>query len=141
MVTVDLVRAKVARLRNTAAALRGSMRTPAGLRASRDALDLVAFRFYLVVQEAVDLSSHVVSDQGWGPLPTLREHFSVLRDKGVLPGPVADALAAAIKIRNLIGHAYVDIDPDKLHAAAEALDPLIEPFCASVLTYAESHAQ
>ena len=137
---VELVRAKIARLRNTAAALRGCLpEEPAALRASRDALDLVAFRFYLAVQEAVDLSSHVVSDQGWGPLPTLREHFSVLRDRGVVAAPVADTLAAAIKVRNLIGHAYAEIDAHKLHAAAKALTPLIEPFCASVLAFAESH--
>ena len=141
MVRVNLVRDKIRRLRNTAAALSRCLPEQSQeLRASRDALDLVAFRLYLAVQEAVDLCSHVISDQGWGPLPTLRDHFSVLRDKGVLVPPVADGLAAAIKVRNLIGHAYVDIDPDRLHAAALALQPLIDPFCAAVLSFAESHA-
>ena len=64
----------------------------------------------------------------------------MLQEKKVVAGRVAESLAAAIKVRNLIGHAYAEIDPDKLHAAAQILVPLIDPFCASVLAFAESQA-
>ncbi len=43
-----------------------------------------------------------------------------------------------MKIRNLIGHAYAEIDPIRLHAAAIALQELLEVFCARVLAFADS---
>jgi uncharacterized protein YutE (UPF0331/DUF86 family) len=95
---------------------------------------------YLVVQGSIDLCSHLIADQGWGPVPSLRDHFSILAGKGILPASVAQDLAAAIKVRNLIGHAYAEIDPDKLHAAATALLGLVDPFCASVLGFAEANS-
>ena len=141
MVRVDLVTAKIVRLRDTAAALERCLpQQPAEIRTSRDVLDLVSFRFYLVVQEAIDLAAHVISDQGWGPVPSLRDHFSVLLDKGVLPPPLAASLAASIKLKNLIGHAYAEVDPEKLHAAATVLKQLVDPYCAAVLAFAEAHA-
>jgi hypothetical protein len=50
----------------------------------RDAIDLVAFRVYLVVQETVDIASHVIADAGWGPAPSLREHFGILAQKAII---------------------------------------------------------
>lgn len=47
-------------------------------------------------------------------------------------------LAAGVKVRNLIGHAYAEVDPTKLHAAATELSVLLEAFCAAVLSFAES---
>jgi uncharacterized protein YutE (UPF0331/DUF86 family) len=141
MVRVELIREKIRRLRDTADALRKSLPSDAQpLRSERDARDLVAFRVYLVVQEAIDLCSHVIADQGWGPVPSLRDHFLVLASKGILPSTLAQELAASIKVRNLIGHAYTEIDPDKLHAAATTLLALVDPFCAAVLVFAEANA-
>ena len=67
MVRLDLVREKVRRLKDTAAALRACTPPQASaLAASRDALDLVSFRVYLGMQEAIDLASHIIADEGWG---------------------------------------------------------------------------
>ncbi len=87
------------------------------------------------------MCSHIITDLGWGPVPGLRDHFTILEAKGVLPTSVAEPLAAAVKIRNLIGHAYADIDPFKLHAAARELLELVDPFCAAVLLLAEANAE
>ena len=139
MVRVDLVRLKIARMRETADSLGRVLPTDSGaLTNDRDRLDLVAFRVYLLLQEAVDLASHVIADEGWGPAGSLRDHFTVLGTRGVLDPALAAELAAAIKIRNLIGHAYVAIDPHKLHAAAVAVDALVPRLCSAVLTFAEA---
>lgn len=55
----------------------------------------------------------------------MREHFDTLARQGVLPGELAGELAAGLKIRNLIGHAYGEVDPLKLHAAARLLPRLL----------------
>jgi hypothetical protein len=64
MVRIELVRDKIRRLRATVAALRDALpANHAGL--YRDALDLVSFRVYLGLQEAIDLASHLIADEGW----------------------------------------------------------------------------
>ena len=138
MVRIALVRDKLRRLRETLAALVNCLPAdPATLAASRDALDLVSFRVYLAMQEAIDVCSHVIADEGWGPAPSLRDHFTILAEKGVLDATFARDLAAGVKIRNLIGHAYVDLDPVRLHAAARELIPLLETFAQRILAFCE----
>jgi uncharacterized protein YutE (UPF0331/DUF86 family) len=107
--------------------------------ASRDVRDLVSFRVYLVMQEAIDLCSHVIADQGWGPVPSLRDHFALLAEKGVLSSDLAGRLSAGVKLRNLVGHGYAEVDPTKMQAAARELAGLVDPFCNAMLAFAESH--
>jgi uncharacterized protein YutE (UPF0331/DUF86 family) len=140
MVRMDLVREKIRRLRATLDLLARCLPADAAVLADRDALDLVSFRVYLAMHEAVDLASHMIADEGWGPAPSLREHFDILRDRGVIDASLQVALASGVKVRNLIAHGYVEVDRDKLLAAAAALGPLGESYCAAVLTWAESHA-
>lgn len=139
MVRLDLVRDKIRRIREVADALRRRMPArPEEVAADEDLRDLVAFRFYLGIQLAIDLASHVIADEAWGPAPDLRTHFSILLQRGVIDADVAQALAAGVKIRNLVGHAYGALDPVKLHAAARVLPDLLERYCAALLTLAES---
>jgi uncharacterized protein YutE (UPF0331/DUF86 family) len=141
MVRVDLVRDKVRRLRDTAALLRACVpESPVGLSGNPDALHLVSFRVYLGMQEAIDLASHLIADEGWGPAPSLRDHFTILASKGVLTDLVAKGLGAGVKVRNLIAHGYAVVDPVKLHAAAIELTSLLEAYCAAMLAFAESAA-
>jgi len=140
MVRLDLVRDKIGRLRETAALLRACLPgQAAAMAASRDVRDLVSFRVYLVMQEAIDLCSHVIADQGWGPVPSLRDHFSLLADKGVLSSDLAGRLSAGVKLRNLVGHGYAEVDPAKMQAAARELAGLVDPFCNAMLAFAETH--
>lgn len=135
------MREKVRQIRETAELLQRCLPgEAAALGASRDVLDLVAFRAYLLVQDAVDLASHVIADQGWGPAPSLRDHFSILLERGVLNAETAGRLSDAVKVRNIIGHAYGKVDPDKLFEAASELLPLAHAYCRAVLTWAEGHA-
>jgi uncharacterized protein YutE (UPF0331/DUF86 family) len=141
MVRLDVVRNKVRRLRDTGQALSRALPVDfTTLAGDRDALDLVSFRVYLAMQEAIDLAAHLIADQGWGPAPSLREHFSILRDRGVIDPSLGALLEAGVKVRNLIGHAYAEVDPLKLHRAATELGGLVDPYCAAVLAFAESAA-
>ena len=65
----------------------------------RNVRDLVSFRVYLLAHDAIDSCSHIIADQGWGLVPSLRDHFTFLADKGVLPSGLAghaqDGLSAS----------------------------------------------
>ena len=138
MVRIELVRDKIRRLRDTVAALRDALPASHDGLSHRDALDLVSFRVYLGLQEAIDLASHVIADEGWGPAPSLRDHFTILASHKVLEPGLAMTLAGGVKVRNLIGHAYADVDPAKLHEAATALVGVLDAFCLAVLSYSET---
>lgn len=141
MVQLEVVRHKLARMRDTGQWLKACLPAASATMASdRDVRDLVSFRVYLLVQDAIDICSHIIADQGWGPVPSLRDHFMFLSDKGVLPNDLASQLAAAVKVRNVVGHGYAAVDPRKMHEAAVEIGTLVDPFCAAVLAFAESHA-
>jgi uncharacterized protein YutE (UPF0331/DUF86 family) len=142
MVQLEVVRQKLARMRDTGQWLKACLPAgPSDMVSDRNVRDLVSFRVYLLVQDAIDICSHIIADQGWGPVPSLRDHFTFLGDKGVLPSGLAAHLAAAVKVRNLIGHGYVAVDPRKLHEAAVEILALVDPFCGAILSFSETHAK
>ena len=141
MIHVEVVREKVRRLLDTADALRRVLPESAdALAVDRDRRDLVAFRVYLVMQEAVDLAAHLIAEEGFGPAPSLREHFTIVAERGVVDVALAQQLAAGVKVRNVIAHGYVKVDPVKLLAAAALLPEFVRAFCGAILAYAESRA-
>lgn len=83
-------------------------------------IEQVAFNMFLAMQECLDMSSHIVSDEGWGTPATLAETFDVLEKRGVLTPETAAAMRRGTRLRNLIAHAYGDLDPEKLFDAASS---------------------
>ena len=85
-----------------------------------DLVEQVAFNLLLAVQESVDLGSHIVTDEGWGVPASLGDTFTFLHQHGVITAETAAAMQRGTKLRNLIAHAYGDLDPNKLFATATA---------------------
>lgn len=101
MIRVEVVREKVRRLVGTTEALSRVLPESAdALALDRDRRDLVAFRVYLLMQEAIDLAAHVIAEEGLGPAPSLREHFTIVAERGVVDAAIAQQLAAGVKVRN-----------------------------------------
>ena len=84
----------------------------------------------LAVQESVDLGCHIVTDEGWGAPASLGDTFTFLHQHGVIAAETAAAMQRGTKLHNLIAHAYGDVDPSKLFAAASAGIGQIERFLA-----------
>jgi uncharacterized protein YutE (UPF0331/DUF86 family) len=95
-------------------------------------VEAAAFNVFLAMQECIDLGSHVVADERWGAPETLADVFTVLQQHGVLTGSTTDAMRRGSRLRNLIAHAYGDIDPAKLFESASAGVGQIGTFLAEV---------
>jgi uncharacterized protein YutE (UPF0331/DUF86 family) len=95
-----------------------------------DLIEQVAFNILLAVQESVDLGSHIVTDEGWGAPASLGDTFIFLSQRDVITAETAAAMQQGTKLRNLIAHAYGDVDPKKLFVAASAGIGQIERFLA-----------
>jgi uncharacterized protein YutE (UPF0331/DUF86 family) len=104
-------------------------------REDRAAREIVTLNLFVAIQECVDLASHWLADAGLSVPPTYREVFLALADRGTIERSLAERLAAATGLRNLIAHQYGLIDPARLHdAASNRLDDLVD-FCRALAAH------
>jgi uncharacterized protein YutE (UPF0331/DUF86 family) len=80
------------------------------------AVDIRELRFVehtlqIAIQAALDVASHVVSDDRLGEPSTNRELFELLGRHGWLAADLAARLANMAGFRNLLVHAYAEVDP------------------------------
>ena len=57
-------------------------------------------------------------------------------DRGVISGPVCEALVRAVGLRNVIAHGYAGVRPEMVHAAATTGLADLEAFAREVATWA-----
>lgn len=76
----------------------------------------------LVVQVAVDILSHELAERSVTP-ESYRDAFLCAADAELIPGDLADRLAGAAGLRNVLVHMYDDIDYEIVAASvSRALD-------------------
>lgn len=91
----------------------------------------------LAIQTCVDIGAHLIAELGLRMPDDYRGVFAVLRDPlGLSPALVA-SLSAAAGMRNILVHAYLEVDDDKVWDALGHLDALRE-FATAVKRMEES---
>ena len=86
----------------------------------------VAHTLQIAIQAALDVASHIVSDQRLGEPRTNRELFELLSRSGWLTPELSDTMRAAVGFRNIVVHGYETIDLRILRDIVEnRLDDLI----------------
>lgn len=93
---------------------------PEDLRPLTEASDGVVLHLWQAVQVVVDLAMSWAVRTGLGSPPTYADAFRSLGRAGSLDAGLAERLASAAGFRNLVVHAYADLDLDlaRVHAAA-----------------------
>jgi uncharacterized protein YutE (UPF0331/DUF86 family) len=141
MTKLELVAFKTSRIQGRLERIRLGLSIGAEQFLSRvDLVEQVAFNIFLAMQESVDLSSHIVTDEGWGTPASLGDTFTFLHQHGVIASETAAAMRLGTKLRNLIAHAYGDVDPSKLFQAASAGVAQIERFLAETGAWVTARA-
>lgn len=82
------------------------------------ATDTVVLHLWQAVQVVIDLAVSTCVRLGLGSPPTYGDAFRSLAAAGVLDADLAARLARAAGFRNLVVHAYAELDLDRLHAIA-----------------------
>ena len=112
MVDRDVVTAKIAaidRCLSRIAEVRGERRS-ALLQVDVD--DITALNLQRAVQAAIDLASHVVATEGYGLPDTAAGVFTLLAERGVLDGDLAERLRRMVGFRNVAIHEYQALDSE-----------------------------
>ena len=81
----------------------------------RFGIDLLQRRFaehtlQLAIQAALDVASHIVSDARLGEPKTNAQLFGALANAGMIPRELEPELAKMAGFRNVLVHAYVEVD-------------------------------
>lgn len=94
--------------------------------------DVATFYVFLAVQECIDLGAHWVADAGWTPPDDAASTFDVLADRAAIDRPLADAMRAAVGLRNRIAHGYAMLDHRRLYAESREGLPALRRFLLRV---------
>jgi uncharacterized protein YutE (UPF0331/DUF86 family) len=130
-VTREVLVRKLDRLRSYLDALRPHAdRSPDDLAADPWAVERL---LELLVQVAVDITNHELAERDIVP-GSYREAFRTAGDEGLLPSELADSLAEAAGMRNILVHMYETIDYE---IVADAVDQALTDFSRFLQVYGE----
>jgi uncharacterized protein YutE (UPF0331/DUF86 family) len=90
----------------------------AGLRPATDATDAVILHLWQAVQVVIDVAVSSCVTLGLGSPPTYGDAFRLLAAHDVIEPALAERLVRAAGFRNLLVHAYAELDLTRVHAAA-----------------------
>jgi uncharacterized protein YutE (UPF0331/DUF86 family) len=109
MTDPELVAKRLALIETCVQQLR-SLGRPEAMRADIREERFVEHTLQIAIQAALDVASHIVSDERLGEPETNRELFDLLVRAGRLPPALAPTLRNMAGFRNVVVHGYQDVD-------------------------------
>jgi uncharacterized protein YutE (UPF0331/DUF86 family) len=85
------------------------------LKADRDKRNMILHAMLVSIQAAIDVSMHLISQNGLSRPATYRETFDVLARAGLIPEELAADLSDLAGFRNVLVHIYWDLDLDEIY--------------------------
>ena len=115
MVDRDIVAHRILSLNESLQNLAGAHATDA-TRLRTDPMRRAAVERWLqlAIEACIDMAYHVVADRGWTPPDSARGSFLALAAHGVIAAELADALARATSMRNVLVHDYIAVDLEQV---------------------------
>ena len=125
MTDPDLVAKKLALIETSVKELR-TLARPDALAHDVKEQRFVEHTLQVAIQAALDVASHVVSDERLGEPRANRDMFALLAQRGLLPLELTDRLGRMAGFRNVLVHGYQDVDLAVLRdILANRLDDLL----------------
>lgn len=91
---------------------------PSELRPATDASDAVILHLWQAVQTTIDLAVSACLHFNLGTPASYADAFRRLARAGTLDGDLAERLSRAAGFRNVVAHAYEQLDMERVHRAA-----------------------
>lgn len=74
----------------------------------------IKYTMQTAIEACIDAAQHVCASEGWGPPSTNADAMRVLAKHRAIDADLADAMARAVGFRNLLVHAYAEIDDKRV---------------------------
>jgi uncharacterized protein YutE (UPF0331/DUF86 family) len=114
-----ILSARLASIRDAVARIRSVLPSDeAAFLADRTAREVVLLNLFVALQDVLTLATHWLSDDGEVVPQSYREVFRLFGERGVIPRDLAERLASAAGLRNLVAHQYAVIDWQRIHEIA-----------------------
>lgn len=92
-------------------------------KADSDTRDIVERRFVKMTEASIDIAEELAKHERGQPPASNPESMRMLGEMGVLSGALAEEMAQAARLRNVLSHTYGDIiDHDIVYNALQDLD-------------------
>jgi uncharacterized protein YutE (UPF0331/DUF86 family) len=138
MTDIDLVRKKLAFIETCVADLRRLAR-PERIEEDLREERFVEYTLQVAIQAALDVASHIVSDDRLGEPENNRALFLLLVGAGWVPADLGPVLSDMVGFRNILVHGYQAVDPAVVRQVVEHhLDDLLG-FAAAVRRKLQAH--
>lgn len=100
-----------------------------------DLQDALSMSLLVSVQDALDISLHMASDEGWGLPASYAESFELLGRHGVIDPALVGELAKLAALRNRIAHGYASLEMARIWRELPGGIASLERFAASVAAF------
>jgi uncharacterized protein YutE (UPF0331/DUF86 family) len=105
----DLLDKRLARIETCVQELR-TLSRPADIPRDKREERFAEHTLQIAIQAAIDVASHIVSDQRLGEPRTNRELVDLLERSGWLPADLATTMRRMVGFRNILVHGYETVD-------------------------------
>lgn len=79
----------------------------------------------VAIQSAIDVAVHILAEDSAATPEDYGSAFVLLADLGIIAGGLAEQLRRAAGLRNILVHAYIDVDPQAVWRHLQGLDDLV----------------
>ena len=97
-----------------------------------DTQDVVLRNLQVAIQACLDCASHIISENGWELPGSSAGTFGVLARHGLLQPELAQRLTLALRLRDLLVHAYDSISLERIYETYQQDLTDLEEFCRAV---------
>ena len=135
MVDKDLARIRLTYIDTNVGILEGKHAIPReDFLEDTDQQYVVLHAMQLAIQAAIDLTAHIVTDEGWGVPVRSGQAFAILADNKVLAPDLSARLRAMSSFRDLIVHEYGALDLNVVYRLLHESLPDLRLFAAAIET-------
>ncbi|MEE8167773.1 MAG: DUF86 domain-containing protein [Candidatus Hydrothermarchaeales archaeon] len=97
--------------------------------------------FHLAIESAIDIGEIIISEEGFNRPEDYRSVFLILGRQGILPGDFTESFSLAAGFRNILVHAYEEVDPDIVYDFLTEKLGDFDDFARHIARYLEKKTQ
>ena len=108
-----------------------------GFLADEDARDIVTHNLFIMLQNIIDIGTHLISDLGLEEPDFLADIPGILVKEKIIISQLEKPIRAMIGLRNMIAHEYGELDFKIIHTIITAELEDVNQFLTSIINYCQ----